>query len=305
MRNGYGSRSSNLDAHTNFAPDWLGAMPVGMACLKEWNRRSPASLVGTTATTTGASNALSRLVGILSNRLPKSFEGCALPSPQRSTRWQPALAALATQVAQFMRQGVDVTQHSWSPQGASGPACRLHCNLCSSGWAGTITATKTLASGGQPYFTQTATFYVGGTSQNPNLFLAEWTAVGSGKYTDANGNTKEWELNADAAGQCVPLAAHHACVQALPQGNVIVFTEVNTTVEVDNAYQLTQTPSGGQSSTMPFSVWEDMINPLNITTPLTDTTAEGQATQTTNCQLPPQNVGNSCTLLWEWHLFKQ
>jgi hypothetical protein len=223
---------------------WPGATSVGMACLAEWNRRSPASLVGTTATTTGASNALSRLVGILSNRLPKSFEGCALPSPQRSTRMQPALAALAAQVAQFMRQGVDGAQHSWSPQGASGPACTLHCKVCSSGWAGTITANKTFTPGGKAYFTSTQIFYVGGTSQNPSRFLAELTEVGSGKYEDANHNTKEWKLNVDVPGQCDPMG-NALCIQALAQGNVIVFTEVNYLFADPNTYTLTQMPAGG------------------------------------------------------------
>jgi hypothetical protein len=202
--------------------DWPGAASVGMACLAEWNRHSPASLVSSTATATSASNALSRLANILNNRLPKSFEGCAPPSPQRNSRTQPALAALAAELAAFMRKGVDEAQHSWGPQGASGQACSLHCNLCSSGWAGTITATKTLTSG-QPYFGQTATFYVGGTSQIPNRFLAEWTTSGQGKYTDPNyGSVKEWKLNADVAGQCDPLgkrrlysgayARQHHCV---------------------------------------------------------------------------------------------
>jgi hypothetical protein len=186
--------------------DWPGAASVGMACLAEWNRHSPASLVSSTATATSASNALSRLANILNNRLPKSFEGCAPPSPQRNSRTQPALAALAAELAAFMRKGVDEAQHSWGPQGASGQACSLHCNLCSSGWAGTITATKTLTSG-QPYFGQTATFYVGGTSQIPNRFLAEWTTSGQGKYTDPNyGSVKEWKLNADVRGSAIRCA---------------------------------------------------------------------------------------------------
>jgi hypothetical protein len=98
-------------------------------------------------------------------------------------------------------------------------------------------------------------------------------------------------------------------LEAEHQTNIIAFTEVNSPVTVNNAYQWTQTSLGGPTTTQqPAAVHEDRINPLNITTPLNDTSAEGQQTQTTNCQTPPQNPGMgtySCTLLWEWHLFKQ
>jgi hypothetical protein len=293
---------------------WSDATSVGPACNAEWVRHSMLTHRSDAGNVKLAAINVQRLVSALNSGVPKDFVSCAEVAIPGMSVQREAFVHLAVAIKNFMSSDVNNAQTSWSPVEVSGQACALHCNVCSSGWAGTIVGEKNLVTGGNRYFTQTQTFYIGGaSSSNPNKLLAEWTTDGSGKFVETTASsttTKEWKLSADVAGKCDPLgdaACIQALPQALPQGNVISFLEINSTISQDKAYELTTKTQGGTSSTDPYTVWEDGINSFSIKTPATSSTAQDSYLQTTNCQRPPQDSApmSSCTLLWTWTLFKQ
>src|SRR5262249_60259323 len=85
---------------------------------------------------------------------------------------------------------------SWSPQGVSDNDCKLHCSVCSPGWAGTLTCTQqgngTDNAGHPQGYHETQNWYVGGTSGT--TIAAPWTAIGGGSNgTGGGGNTNNGE----------------------------------------------------------------------------------------------------------------
>jgi hypothetical protein len=293
--------------------DWPGAAAVGQACLNEWNRHNPANLVGTSASA-AASSAVRRLISYLNINLPRApievcVSGLGLGKKQVS-------AALANRIKSYMAPGGGLRAQLVSTAAASGGECMLRCSLCSSGWAGTITLGKTFTKGGKDYYNATDTLYVGGTSSNPNRFVAEWTATGSGTYSDSN-ITLNWSLSADAPGQCDPLVANAACIEAIPQpGGSTLFNEPSSQIVLPKTllmpcvpgpgYRYTQTPATGvQSPTMCGQVGETQVNGNGISTTL-PTMAVGSKTEMSCPERPPLNPGGySCTQTWNWELYKQ
>jgi hypothetical protein len=277
--------------------DWAGA--VGPACVAEWNRHSPVTLAAT-PTSPAASNAVQALVQILSKTLPKSIQSCV--SGRRVTE-DVAFADLASKVRQFMLPWV-VRAQSFMSAEASGQACNLHCNVCSSGWAGTITLKKDFVAknNGQHFFAETDTYYVGGTVGNQ--IWADWTAFGGGDYS-YNGsppNSEHWDLSAESlVGQCG--MTNVVCFQALNHPNNIEFTQPTAPAQIANGIHWTE---NGHPQT-PAVAWETQIFPHITTTSPTDTTADGTQ-QDASCSIAPPMGGvgmYTCTQVWEWHLAKQ
>jgi hypothetical protein len=276
--------------------DWPGAASVGPACLAEWNRRSPATLAAT-PTSPAASNAVQALVQILSKNLPKTIQSCF---SGRLGAQDVTFADLASKIRQFMLPWVIRAQSFMSAE-ASGQACNLHCNVCSSGWAGTITLKKDFVAknNGQHFFAETDTYYVGGTVGNQ--IWADWTAVGTGDYTNPP-TRQHWDLSAESLmGQCG--MTNVVCFQAVNQPNNIEFSQPTTAAQIGNGIHWTQ---NGQPQT-PAVAWETQIFPHITTTSPTDTTADGTR-HDTSCPIAPPNGsvgGVTCTQDWEWHLAKQ
>jgi hypothetical protein len=283
--------------------DWSGAAQVGQACVKEWNRRSPATLVNM-PTNAAALSALQRMVNYLNFSLrkdPTILQSCGL------TR-QP-VADLAKKIKNFMRPWVMWAQYS-VPAEASGDECKLHCGVCSSGWAGTITAKRTYAGtttsppSGNSY-KETDTYFVGGASSNPKNIPADWTSdsplTGSGTL---GSSTFTWTLHAALAGQCDPMG-NAVCLQTLPQGNLVTFTDASSPGVYDpTGYTWSQ--DGG--ATKPGAAYETPTQ--NIMPNIIETTPGVAVGQNSNSQCktgPPswpwQTIG--CTIFWEWELYKQ
>jgi hypothetical protein len=284
--------------------DWPNAATVGQACLIEWNLHSPAILVSTPNNATALST-VQRMVNYLNLPLRKSPTIQACVSQRNASRTQ-ASAALAKKIKNFMRPWVMWAQSSLSAD-ASGDECKLHCNVCSSGWAGTITATRTYPAISNNY-TETDIFYVGGASSIANLIPAEWTTDGG----PGSLNAYTWTLHAGVPGQCpLPPSGKAVCIQALTQGNTITFTEVNQPFNVDNAYEYTQNGIPQQ----PDSIELSNINGWTMTpkiqatsaTATPPTTVEGKNPNMSCPHGPPGFALASypCTQVWEWHLFKQ
>jgi hypothetical protein len=146
--------------------DWRGAASVGAACLAEWNRHRPASFAS--AVPPAVIQKMEKLVGYLNNNVPNSFRSCATVGlPGQSVQRQ-AFVGLVTQIKQYISNAISQHPIAWSPPAVAGTQCMLHCNVCSSGWASTITLTKTYEFGNTKIFTETETYYVGGASSNPN-----------------------------------------------------------------------------------------------------------------------------------------
>jgi hypothetical protein len=292
-----------------------GAASVGPACVREWTQHDPATLISTSPPRSVVQQ-LDKLVDELNRKLPSSFKSCAnmaLPGG-RSVQTQ-VFAGLAAQVRQYISDIASKNPVSWSPPGVSGQQCTLHCSVCSSGWAGTITLEKHFHANGQDYFNGTETWYVGGPSTGGNKYPAEWTASGSGTFQDSNGQLM-WNWTTDVPGQCNPLG-NASCVQALSNGTNTTFSEVSSPVTVQAAspcvqnapgYYYTQTV-GTQTTPSCGSSEETQINlivPRISTTPAMPTEAIGQSSQTSCQEGPPQNPGShTCAQTWKWELYKQ
>src|SRR5262249_25685427 len=159
----------------------------------EWNRHDPAVLVGA-PTNAAAASVLQRLAGHLNASLPSTIQACVPWRPSGNASRE-AFIKLADDMKIFMSPVVNWAQSAGSAQARRGE-CLLRCSMCSSGWAGTITLTKTYSKNNTNYFSETDTLYVGGASaSNPHRFSAEWTAVGSGTYHDSTA-TLNWSLSA-------------------------------------------------------------------------------------------------------------
>jgi hypothetical protein len=291
--------------------DWSArAASVGPACRAEWIRHTSVTLASDTANFKTAVNIVQQLVSTLNTRIPKKYKSCAsIATPEGGSVQKQILASFVAMFKNAISNDVKNAETSWSPQGVSGQACRLHCNVCSSGWAGTITLKKTFTATGQNYFNETDTYYVGGTSSTTNYISAEWTAVGSGKYDYDNTATSththlNWTLNADApVGQCG--MTNVACFRAVPdtQTNKLQFIQQNSQITLNNGIQWTY---NGQSQ-QPAQAKEIQIYPALTTTPATATTANGTQ-HGTSCSVTPPQPGittYTCTQDWAWELYKQ
>jgi hypothetical protein len=273
--------------------DWPGAASVGQACLNEWNRHSPASLVST-PTQAAALSAVQRMVNYLNLPLRRHPTIQACVSGRLASNTQ-AFADLEKKIKNFMRPWVMWAQYSLSAE-ASGDECKLHCRVCSSGWAGTITLTKKYSG---TTFTATDQYYVGGASSVPTHIPADWTSDGPQGSWPAGGFT--WTLHAAAAGQCDPMG-NAVCIETLISGNNTTFREANSSFSIPNTYIYSQ---NGQPQ-QPRAASETQIQTIVPNIQTTSATAEGQNPNTACLTGPPSfPLSNGCTQLWEWHLFKQ
>ena len=290
-----------------------GAASVGSACVREWNQHDPAFLVDASPPK-GVILQLEKLVDDLNRKLPGSFKSCANLALGGQSLQTQVLVGLAAQVRQYISYIASKYPLSWSPPFASGQDCMLHCNVCSSGWAGIIKLKKSFTADGQNYFNPTETWYVGGPSTGGNRFPAEWIASGSGTYT-MSPTLLKWNLTTDVPGQCNPLTTA-SCIQVLTSGGNTTFSEVSSpfTVQTTSAcnwnspgYSYTQ--SSAQTVPSCAGAEETTINyiaPL-ISMTATATEAVGQSPPQTSCpERPPQNPGTySCTQTWNWELYNQ
>ena len=289
-----------------------GAASVGPACVREWNRHDPAILLQP-APPPSVTQQVGKLVHELNNNLPGSFKSCAnVALPGGQSRERQIFIGLATQIRQYIAQIVSQHPLSGSPPGLSGQECMLHCNVCSSGWAGTISLDKSFTANGQNYFKPTETWYVGGPSTGGNKYPAEWTASGSGTFTTSTTQLK-WQLATDVPGQCNPLI-NASCIQALTSGgNTTTFSEVNSPITVQTGSPCpwgspgyTYTQSGTQTAPSCAGAEETTINSIVPHISTSTTEAIGQLTQSSCPERPPQNPGTySCTQAWNWELYNQ
>lgn len=274
--------------------DWPGASSIGAACLAEWNRRSPANL-----TAVSASGATARLVGFLQKELPHTIQVCK--SIKHYSQKQ-AVADLAPLLRNYMSSTANRIRSWWSLPGTSGQDCVLHCNVCSSGWAGTITVKRHFSTAASPnFFNETDTYYVGGASSVANNITAEWTASGTGDYS-ASGTKLHWDLSADAPiGLCK--TTNVVCFEPVSHPSNITFTETNQAASIGGGVVYTY---NGQSPP-PAPASETQIYPAITTKLPTDTTADDtQHDSTCYITIPITGVyGSTCTQDWEWHLVKQ
>ena len=288
-----------------------GAASVGPACVREWNQHNPAILLQPSPPPSVTQQA-GKLANSLNNSLPGSFKSCAnVALPGGQSRQTQIFVGLATQIRQYISQIASQVPLSWSPPGLSGQQCMLHCNVCSSGWAGTISLNKSFTANGQNYFNPTETWYVGGPSTGGNRYPAEWTASGSGTFTSSTTQLK-WKLATDVPGQCNPLT-NASCIQALTSGGNTTFSEVSSPVTVQTAspcdwgspgYSYTQS----SAQTVPSCAGAEETSINNIVPHISTSTTEaiGQLTQTNCTERPPQNPGTySCTQTWNWELYNQ
>jgi hypothetical protein len=284
------------------------AASVGQACLAEWDRHTLATFAATNSNFSRAHDSLKKLVVALNSQMPSGgFRSCAFAVIGGKSPQQQAFTDLALQIKNYMSQIINA-QAPASFKEVSGDECKLHCNVCSSGWAGTIKATRTYT--GTDY-TETDMFFVGGASSIANHILVEWTTNGGpGKWGQF-----EWKLHADIPGQCDPAnTTPGVCIELLTQpGNVLNFHETNNPVPATGAYDWSQngipkTPEDAEESQINQGWQPPLVQAVPVPPATTATTAVGQNDNIACSNFPPSFVPKTtagCTQHWEWNLVKQ
>jgi hypothetical protein len=239
---------------------WSGAASVGRACNAEWGRHIKLTQASDLTDLNTATMKVQGLVSTLNSKAATHFKSCAeVPRPGVSVQRE-AFVGLAAAIKNFMSNDVNSAQTSWSPHEVSGQACRLHCNVCSSGWAGTLTCTQQGTgkdnAGNPANYTETQNWYVGETSGTTiKIITADWTAVGGGSC--CKGGT--WTTNNATTG------LQFRMLTDLTTGNV-------TIKRYTNGYYV-DPPSGivGSGGASPATDYEVPLPPIQ-TQASTDTT---------------------------------
>jgi len=185
---------------------WSGAASVGPSCSVEWIRHSSVTLASDTANVNTARSKIQQLVSILNSAVQKqSFESCAEVATVGETVQKETFIGLAAAIKNFMSNDVNNAQTSWSPLGVSGNDCNLFCNVCSSGWAGTLTCTQQGTGTDGSEYHETQNWHVGGTSGT--TISASWTAngggtagAGGGWTTNNASNDPQFKVDTDPMG---------------------------------------------------------------------------------------------------------
>ena len=261
-----------------------GGPGVQQMCTKEWQRVDPASTVHAGILQSRADSVIARVLRQLAPT--PAFTACAIGrSPgalQRAieTKFKAALQAISDQ-EQFAWRQFELSQDD--PGAGADNRCTPQCGVCTpTGWAGTISCTKTVSGPYSYNHHETQTWSVGGaTSQNPTgqtLYPTAWTATGNGGKAG-----QSWHVNATGAGTLAVFPG---------AGGTTNFARANSQISVFNGIQGTPTS---------YTAYEYQFGPFSSTDPQS---AMDSAPPVTGqpCDTPVTPGGSTCTVLCSWDL---
>jgi hypothetical protein len=267
--------------------NWSNNQSAGMMCTNESTRVNAATIVPTAT----MQSDVNRFVAKFRQALARSpnITACATGKGR-------AVQALQLMIWQHLQTLAAAERREWpalerrydDPGSGSPNKCAPQCQLCSTGWVGTMMCTKTAQEMGTPNFEwfETQNWVFGGPAQQQGSitsYPSTWTANGGGGKTGIS-----WNVDVSAPGTLsvsYPLGVPSFQTSQLTLTGAIISSPPGSNAD-EAAYQL-----------QPFSLMPDSIT---IGTLVPPPNQNGSA-----CGLPQQPGTASCQVICNWTLLKQ
>jgi hypothetical protein len=220
--------------------NWLHGRPAQSICGAQWSEHDPAQLVPPSALQ-------GPYLQVLLNHLATGLKQELIANPPHVCGLRQAQQALADNVANLLNQFAARAQSELSSLQArvEDPVqsqCAVDCNICSPGWAGTITLQqKVLGGTGNPgfEFDLVEEHFVGGSASAPvnghTYYPVNWMATGpatiDGSPAKNGGGTSNYHgtLNASLPGTCASgVGVQTVCMDVYTMGGTTYLLPYNT-----------------------------------------------------------------------------